>query len=84
MGEKETTTKKVETKMDDLYLLTFDNVSKVKSVRRAIRRGRMSKIGILYPKRPFNNRKDKPLEKLKRNIYYGIKLSEYRRSLVEA
>lgn len=37
-------------------LLTFEGVRKFKSVRRAIRRGHVSLDGIIYPKRPFNNR----------------------------
>ena len=35
----------------------FNDVSKVKSVSRAMRRGRMDKLGRLYPSRPFNNSK---------------------------
>lgn len=40
-----------------LYLKTFEAIPKVKSVRRAIRRGHVSDDGFIYPKRPFNNRK---------------------------
>ena len=58
--------------------LTFEAVSKVKSINRAIRRGHVSPIGIMYPKRPFNNRKNKPLEAVKKNIYHGIKQSQSR------
>lgn len=39
-----------------LHLRTYDAVSKFKSVRRAIRRGHVSLDGIIFPKRPFNNR----------------------------
>lgn len=38
-------------------LRLFDAVKKVKSVKRAMRRGKVSPIGEPYPKRPFNNRK---------------------------
>lgn len=39
-----------------LHLRTYEAVSKFKSVRRAIRRGHVSLDGIIFPKRPFNNR----------------------------
>ena len=35
----------------------FHDVKKVKSVSRAMRRGRMDERGRLYPSRPFNNAK---------------------------
>lgn len=41
---------------DILHLRTYEAVSKFKSVRRAIRRGRVSLDGIIFPKRPFNNK----------------------------
>ena len=79
MGEKEVTQEAaMEVKIDKLNLLTFEAVGKVKSIRRAIRKGTVSPIGIMYPKRPFNNRKNKPLEAVKRNIYHGIKQSQSR------
>lgn len=37
-------------------LVTFEGVSKFKSVNRAIRRGHRVSNGLLIPKRPFNNR----------------------------
>lgn len=41
-----------------LHISNFSAVSKFKSVRRAIRRGQVDLFsGIVYPKRPFNNRK---------------------------
>lgn len=49
--------------LDDLdkgiiHIFNFEGVSKFKSVRRAMKRGQMDTItGIVYPKRPFNNRK---------------------------
>ena len=66
------------TAMEELNLFTFNGVSKFKSVRRAIRRGNLSITGMVYPKRPFNNRKNKPLETLKRKIYNGIKQAQSR------
>lgn len=41
---------------DILHLRTYEAVSKFKSVRRAIRRGHVSLDGIIFPKRPFNNK----------------------------
>ena len=39
-----------------LHLRTYEAVSKFKSARRAIRRGHVSLDGIIFPKRPFNNK----------------------------
>lgn len=39
-----------------LHPRTYEAVSKFKSVRRAIRRGHVSPDGIIFPKRPFNNK----------------------------
>ena len=40
---------------------SYQAVSKFKSVRRAIRRGHVNLyLGIVYPSRPFNNRKPSP------------------------
>lgn len=56
-----------------LTLLRFDAVSKFKSVNRAWRRGHISVYGLIYPKRPFNNRTLKkgtrPFNELRRVIY---------------
>ena len=65
-----------EMKEQNFPLLTFEAISKFKSVNRAMRRGHVSPLGILYPKRPFNNRKDKPLENIKKEIYNGIKRAQ--------
>lgn len=57
-------------------LKIFDAVSKFKSVKRAIKRGLVSLIGEIYPKRPFNNRKPtlgRKLNENKKNIYEQIK-----------
>ena len=37
-------------------LKTFEAVAKVKSISRAIRRGRVTNIGVLAPRKPYNNR----------------------------
>jgi len=34
----------------------FAAAKKVKSIRRSIKRGKISMTGMLFPKRPFNNR----------------------------
>lgn len=51
----------------------YSAVSKFKSVRRAIRRGHVDLIfGIVYPNRPFNNRKPtmgRSHNQLKKRIY---------------
>lgn len=39
-----------------LHLGTYEAISKFRSIRRAIKRGHVSFYGIIYPKRPFNNR----------------------------
>lgn len=57
-------------------LRVFNAVGKCRSVFRAIRRGHVSVDGQLFPKRPFNNRKDRELENRKKSIY-----NEYKRHL---
>ena len=54
-------------------LIYFEGTKKYRSVFRAMRRGRVEDTGDVYPKRPFNNRKNKPLEDIKRNIYFNLK-----------
>lgn len=55
----------------------YSAISKFKSVRRAIRRGHVDLVlGIVYPNRPFNNRKPtsgRAHNQLKRNIYGQLK-----------
>lgn len=54
----------------------YSAVSKFKSVRRAIRRGHMDLIfGLVYPNRPFNNRKPttgRAHNQLKKKVYGRI------------
>lgn len=62
--------------MENLSLRTYEAVSQFKSVRRAIRRGHISASGIIYPKRPFNNRSRTEGRKLQieqERIYARIK-----------
>ena len=75
MKEEEIQATLGEKKNDKKVLnLTFYHGTKTfKSIRRAMRRGHVSDEGRLYPKRPFNNRKNKPLEDEKRRIYEDIK-----------
>lgn len=55
----------------------YSAVSKFKSVRRAIRRGHVDLVfGIIYPNRPFNNRKlteGRYHNQLKKRIYGQLK-----------
>ena len=43
-------------KMDNLNLVYYNVISEFKSVRRAIRRGKVAWNGLLAPDKPFNNR----------------------------
>lgn len=56
----------------------YNAVSKFKSVRRAIKRGHVDLFfGIVYPRRPFNNRRptlDRAHNELKKRIYGQLKL----------
>lgn len=56
-------------------LRIFEAVRKFKSVKRAMKRGHISPIGEIYPRRPFNNRKSKgrKINELKKVIYDRIK-----------
>lgn len=47
--------KVLDTDTNTLHLLDYSQVKKFKSIRRAIRRGHVTPIGTLIPKRPFNN-----------------------------
>lgn len=57
-------------------LRVFDAARRFKSVRRAIRRGHVSPLGEVYPRRPFNNRKPTPGREFnedRKDIYEQIK-----------
>lgn len=54
-----------------LNLLTYEAVNRVRSIRRAIRRGHISPFGEIYPRRPFGNTNTK-INRIKRQIYGQI------------
>lgn len=57
-------------------LRVFDAVRRFKSVKRAMRRGHISALGEIYPRRPFNNRKPTRGRKFnedRKDIYEQIK-----------
>lgn len=58
-----------------LHLRTYEAVSRLKSIRRAIRRSHISLDGFIYPKRPFNNAKHgkNSLNDRKKMIYEQLK-----------
>ncbi len=53
--------------------ISYEAVSKFKSIRRAIRRGKVDLYtGIIFPKRPFSNKKrtlGRKLNELKKQVY---------------
>lgn len=56
--------------------ITFEAFKKFKSVNRAIKRGLVSPLGVIYPKRPFNNRKPtlgRTMNEEKKRIYERVK-----------
>lgn len=59
-----------------LHIFSYNGVSKFKSVRRAIKRGKVDLFtGIVYPRRPFNNRKPtkgRRFNESRREIYERI------------
>lgn len=73
-------------KRNTLHLITYEAVDRFKSVRRAIKRGNISLDGVIFPKRPFNNRANtckgkshhsRAINERKRMIYEQLK---YRQS----
>lgn len=65
-----------------LHLKSYEAVGKFKSIRRAIKRGHVSPTGIIYPKRPFNNKANtckrkghhsRSMNELKKKIYEQFK-----------
>lgn len=57
-------------------LRLFEAVRRFKSVKRAIKRGNISAIGEIYPRRPFNNRKPtrgRSTNETKKMIYGRLK-----------
>ena len=64
---------------DILHLRTYEVVGKCKSIRRAIKRGQVSLDGILFPKRPFNNRANT----CKRKGHYSRTINERKKMIYE-
>lgn len=64
---------------DILHLRTYEAVSKSKSVRRAIRRGHVSLDGIIFPKRPFNNKANT----CKRKRHHSRTINERKKMIYE-
>ena len=60
-----------------LHLRTYEAVNKFKSVRRAIRRGHVSLDGIIFPKRPFNNKANT----CKRKGYHSRTINERKKMI---
>ena len=65
-------------------LSVLGDVDKVKSVWRAMRRGRMSTSGKLYPDRPFNNRKRTKGRKIQKDFERVSLEIKIRRALKKA
>lgn len=63
----------------ELNLRYYDAVSKVKSIRRAIRRGKIAWNGLLAPHRPFNNRGNTS----RRTNIHSRSMNEYKKRLYE-
>lgn len=62
-----------------LHLRTYEAVSKFKSVMRAIKRGQVSLNGIIFPKRPFNNR----VNTCKRKGHHSRTINERKKMIYE-
>ena len=66
-------------RIDELNLRYYDAVSKVKSIRRAIRRGKIAPIGLTVPNKPFNNRGNTS----RRTNIHSRSMNEYKKRLYE-
>lgn len=67
--------------LNSIHLLSFEGVRKYKSVKRAIKRGHVTRYGFLIPTRPFNNRKPtrgRKLNEEKKRVYAQMKDYERR------
>ena len=62
-----------------LHLRTFEATGKFKSVRRAIKRGHVSLDGIIFPKRPFNNKANT----CKRKGHYSRTINDRKKMIYE-
>ena len=65
--------------MDKLNLVYYNTVSEFKSVRRAIRRGNVSPIGLTVPNKPFNNRGNTS----RRTNIHSRSMNEYKKRIYE-
>ena len=67
--------------LNSINLVVFEGVRKFKSVQRAIRRGHVTRYGIIIPRRPFNNRKPtrgRRFNEEKKRIFNSLKDYERR------
>ena len=62
-----------------LHLRFYDGVKKFKSIRRAIRRGHIYLDGIIFPKRPFNNKANT----CKRKKHHSRTINERKKMIYE-
>ena len=65
--------------LDLEHFVSFEAVKKFKSIRRAFKRGHISPYGVIYPKRPFSNKKPtkgRAMNELKKKIYGQLKSQE--------
>jgi hypothetical protein len=54
----------------------FDGVGRFRSIKRAIKHGKASPLGEVYPDRPFNNRKPtkgRAMNEKKKDVYAKLK-----------
>lgn len=59
--------------IEDGHLHTYEAVRRFKSIKRAQRKGYVTEFGFIAPRRPFNNRKNKPKQDIKRRIYEELR-----------
>lgn len=68
---------KKDPEVNQLNIMTYEGVSKFRSIRRAMSRGHITPMGVVAPKRPFNNRSrikgTRPLVIKKEKIYEQLK-----------
>jgi len=65
-------------------LMNFNGIGKYKSIWRAMRKGKASVDGTPFPKKPFNNRKNKPNQDIKKAIHNELKKYRNRVNRVES
>lgn len=62
-----------------LNLITYNEVQRFKSIRRAIKRNNVTKEGIIIPRRPFNNKANTS----KREGIYSRNTNELKKKIYE-